>query len=237
MGGFEYLADGHHVDDAGNLIACTYVDFRDPAERFPITVLQKPRRSGTRFRAGRAGSRSRPAPRPRRRTHQRRRVTLRHERLDLLRVYRAVRNRSIMLDAFASGADLSGRGRRAPPSCTCRVGERDFPVARSITTLLNDGGARSFFARLVTLSSARVGRWVRGRPGDRDLDDVLQRRTSALGARRSHAGRGLRRGAGSVTASTSSTPWVRTGSSRRRGSSGRSPTCRQQMPRPACSSV
>ena len=41
MGGFEYLADGHHVDDAGNLIACTYVDFRDPAERFPIAVLQK----------------------------------------------------------------------------------------------------------------------------------------------------------------------------------------------------
>ena len=40
MGGFEYLADGHHVDDAGNLIACTYVDFRDPAERFAITVLQ-----------------------------------------------------------------------------------------------------------------------------------------------------------------------------------------------------
>ena len=41
MGGFEYLADGHHVDDAGNLIACTYVDFRDPAERFPITVLHR----------------------------------------------------------------------------------------------------------------------------------------------------------------------------------------------------
>ena len=41
MGGFEYLADGHHVDDAGNLIACTYVDFRGPAERCPITVLQK----------------------------------------------------------------------------------------------------------------------------------------------------------------------------------------------------
>ena len=41
MGGFEYLADGHHVDDAGNLIACTYVDFRDPAERLPITVLRK----------------------------------------------------------------------------------------------------------------------------------------------------------------------------------------------------
>ena len=41
MAGFEYLADGHHVDDAGNLIACTYVDFRDPAERFPISTLQK----------------------------------------------------------------------------------------------------------------------------------------------------------------------------------------------------
>ena len=41
MGSFEQLADGHHVDDAGNLIACTCVDFRDPAERFPITTLQK----------------------------------------------------------------------------------------------------------------------------------------------------------------------------------------------------
>ena len=41
MRGFEYLADGHHVDDAGNLIACTYVDFRDPAEQAPITALQK----------------------------------------------------------------------------------------------------------------------------------------------------------------------------------------------------
>ena len=49
--------------------------------------------------------------------------------------------------------------------------------------------------------SARVGRWVRGRAGDRGLDDVLQRRTSALGARGSHAGRGLRRGAGSVNMS------------------------------------
>ena len=33
MPSFEYLADGHHVDYAGNLIFCTYVDFRDPAER------------------------------------------------------------------------------------------------------------------------------------------------------------------------------------------------------------
>ena len=32
----QYLADGHHVDDAGNLISCTYVDLRDPAERTPI---------------------------------------------------------------------------------------------------------------------------------------------------------------------------------------------------------
>ena len=41
MASFEYLADGHHVDDAGNLVACTYVDFRDPAERTPITVVRK----------------------------------------------------------------------------------------------------------------------------------------------------------------------------------------------------
>ena len=41
MHSFQYLADGHHVDDAGNLIACTYVDFRGPAERFPITALKK----------------------------------------------------------------------------------------------------------------------------------------------------------------------------------------------------
>ena len=41
MGSFHYLADGHHVDDAGNLIACTYVDFRGSAERTPITTLLK----------------------------------------------------------------------------------------------------------------------------------------------------------------------------------------------------
>ena len=41
MRGFQYLADGHHVDDAGNLIACTYVDFRSPTERAPITTLRK----------------------------------------------------------------------------------------------------------------------------------------------------------------------------------------------------
>ena len=39
--GAEYLADGHHVDDAGNLISCTYVDFREAAERSPIATLQK----------------------------------------------------------------------------------------------------------------------------------------------------------------------------------------------------
>ena len=41
MRGVQYLADGHHVDDAGNLISCTYVDLRDPAERTPIRTLQK----------------------------------------------------------------------------------------------------------------------------------------------------------------------------------------------------
>ena len=41
MASFEYLADGHHVDDAGNLVVCTYVDFRAPAERFPVSGLQK----------------------------------------------------------------------------------------------------------------------------------------------------------------------------------------------------
>ena len=37
----QYLPDGHHVDDAGNLISCAYVDLRDPAERGPITTLRK----------------------------------------------------------------------------------------------------------------------------------------------------------------------------------------------------
>ena len=41
LGGVQYLADGYHVDDAGNLICCTYVDVRDPVERFPITTLIK----------------------------------------------------------------------------------------------------------------------------------------------------------------------------------------------------
>ena len=38
---FEYLADGYHVVDGRILISCTYVDFRDPAERSPITTLKK----------------------------------------------------------------------------------------------------------------------------------------------------------------------------------------------------
>lgn len=38
---FLFLADGHHIDEAGNLISCTYVDFRDPEERTPATTLQK----------------------------------------------------------------------------------------------------------------------------------------------------------------------------------------------------
>ncbi len=41
MASFEYRADGHHVDDAGNLITCTYVDFRDPGARRPVTALRK----------------------------------------------------------------------------------------------------------------------------------------------------------------------------------------------------
>ena len=41
MRGVLYLADGHHVDDAGNLISCVYVDLRNAAERSPITTLRK----------------------------------------------------------------------------------------------------------------------------------------------------------------------------------------------------
>ena len=41
MRSFQCLADDHHVDDAGNLIACSYVDFRDPTERSPITTLKE----------------------------------------------------------------------------------------------------------------------------------------------------------------------------------------------------
>ena len=37
----EYRADGHQVDDAGNLISCAYVDLRDPEEHHPILALQK----------------------------------------------------------------------------------------------------------------------------------------------------------------------------------------------------
>ena len=39
--GVQYLADGHHVDDAGNLIPCSHVDLREPGEQTPITTLQK----------------------------------------------------------------------------------------------------------------------------------------------------------------------------------------------------
>ena len=43
MDGFEYLADGHHVDDAGNLIACTYVDFRGPGADGGSTIRRRRR--------------------------------------------------------------------------------------------------------------------------------------------------------------------------------------------------
>ena len=48
MASFEHLADGHHVDDAANLIACTCADFRDPAERRPTAV---PRRASSKRHA------------------------------------------------------------------------------------------------------------------------------------------------------------------------------------------
>ena len=41
MDSFDYLADKHHVDDAENLIACPHVDFREPAERFPLSTLTR----------------------------------------------------------------------------------------------------------------------------------------------------------------------------------------------------
>ena len=41
MGNVEYLADGHHVDEAGTLICCTYVDLRPAAERLPVGALKK----------------------------------------------------------------------------------------------------------------------------------------------------------------------------------------------------
>ena len=41
MASFEYLAEWHHVDDAGSLIARPRADFRDPAERCAITALRK----------------------------------------------------------------------------------------------------------------------------------------------------------------------------------------------------
>ncbi len=43
MASFEYLADGHHVDDAGNLISCPYVDFRDPAPDDGSTIRRRRR--------------------------------------------------------------------------------------------------------------------------------------------------------------------------------------------------
>ena len=41
MRSVQFLADGHHVDEAGNLISCTYVDLRDSPGRSPITMLNK----------------------------------------------------------------------------------------------------------------------------------------------------------------------------------------------------
>ena len=41
MGNVQYLADGHHVDEAGNLICCTYVDLRPAAGHRPVGALKK----------------------------------------------------------------------------------------------------------------------------------------------------------------------------------------------------
>ena len=41
MRGVLSSTEGNHVDEAGNLITCTYVDFRNPVERTPITTLYK----------------------------------------------------------------------------------------------------------------------------------------------------------------------------------------------------
>ena len=41
MRGVVSSTEGNHVDEAGNLTTCTYVDFRNPVERTPITTLYK----------------------------------------------------------------------------------------------------------------------------------------------------------------------------------------------------
>ena len=41
MGNVQYRADGHHVDEAGNLICCTYVDLRPAAGHLPVGALKK----------------------------------------------------------------------------------------------------------------------------------------------------------------------------------------------------
>ena len=110
MRGVQYLPDGHHVDDAGNLISCAYVDLRDPAERGPITTLRKasPERyaipgcgtirlveadrtgwSRRRSRRGSGGGNRDRRERRRRPGCQPCCGRLRAERLDLLRVHRA----------------------------------------------------------------------------------------------------------------------------------------------------
>ncbi|MYN66954.1 MAG: hypothetical protein F4X11_18295 [Acidobacteria bacterium] len=41
MDSFKHLADRHRADDAGNPVACTCVDFREPPEWFLIPALQE----------------------------------------------------------------------------------------------------------------------------------------------------------------------------------------------------
>ena len=41
MRSVQHLQTGHYVDEVGHVIICTYVDFRDPTDRCPITSLSK----------------------------------------------------------------------------------------------------------------------------------------------------------------------------------------------------
>ena len=125
MASFEYLADGHHVDDAGNLIACTFVDFRDPAERLSITALRK----ASSKRHAIPGcetiriSEARLFPRPGRRDRRRRRRAPRREGLDLLRIDRAGDGRGAGRVALVD-AGRPRRGLAHPPAAGVLAGVR-----------------------------------------------------------------------------------------------------------------
>ena len=85
---------GHHVDEAGNLISCTYVDLRDPVDRSPITTLTKASskrhaRLIERGEEGSASGTSRETAPPGTSAGNDRRGALWPERLDLVRIHPA----------------------------------------------------------------------------------------------------------------------------------------------------